>query len=307
MNSSALKKLNKSTNADVQYHKRRMLIISDLDGSLLNNKGELDQCTVDTVKELTKLGHVFCLATGRPWRGSKHIYDQLGLKTILINLNGSYIWHPYDKDFLPINIVFQKDLVKRLLLKKNIMKRIDNVIVENRSGTFILKKPTEKHEIAEFNQWFHIQMDDEKMNFFGHDKMLNMEFDPNAILLQIRDNRCIDEVTYYLKETFNTFVIRTSSLPNSGNIVEINTNYANKGNAIDLLSSYYGIQRDSTIAFGDGENDLEMLQKARFGYAMKNGGATAKIVARYITKDTNNNHGVAHELIKKVLSRYYIH
>ena len=301
MNTSALKKSNKKEllTANWEYHQRKMLIVSDLDGTLLNQNGTLDQYTIDVVKKITDKGHIFCLATGRPWRGAEHIYKQLGLKTVIVNLNGSYIWHPYDEYFLPINIVFQKSLVKSLLLEKKIMSRIDNIIVENRSGTYILNKPAIDHEVKEFNEWFHVVMNDDQNIFFGKQQLLKMRYDPNAMLLQIRDQKCIDEVTYYIKETFNTFVVRNWSLPNSGNIIEINSRYANKGNAVDFLSSYYGIQADSTIAFGDGQNDMQMLEKVRFGYAMKNARTSAKLVARYITKHTNDHCGVADTLAKR--------
>jgi len=46
--------------------KKRYLILSDLDGTLLNNKSELDKLTIDVVEELIRKGHVFCILTGRP-------------------------------------------------------------------------------------------------------------------------------------------------------------------------------------------------------------------------------------------------
>lgn len=68
MNTSALKKSNKKEllTANWEYHQRKMLIVSDLDGTLLNQNGTLDQYTIDVVKKITDKGHIFCLATGRP-------------------------------------------------------------------------------------------------------------------------------------------------------------------------------------------------------------------------------------------------
>ena len=93
--------------------------------------------------------------------------------------------------------------------------------------------------------------------------------------------------------------------PNIGYVVEVNTRFANKGTALDYLSNYYSIPKENCLAFGDGDNDGEMLQEAAYGYAMVNGSATAKLSASYITKYTNDNDGVAKTLdyIEKLIHR----
>ncbi|WP_238315394.1 HAD family hydrolase [Mycoplasmoides pirum] len=282
--------------------KRKMLIISDLDGTLLDNKSKLSQFTIDVVKKIVQQGHLFCIATGRSAKGSIDIYNQLGLNTVLINLNGSYIWHPKDKDLLPINIAFNKNLIRQLVLEKNIFQHLNNIIAESHNAMYILKKPTEKNEIKELNELFRIDMNITDNQFFGKNHLLNMKVDPNTALLQLKNSKYLDEVVYYIKQRFNTFVVRSWSLPNSGNVIEINTKFANKGNGVEFLESYYGIQRDSTISFGDGENDVDLLRKVRFSYAMKNGSSAAKLMARYITSNTNDKDGVALEL-KKIFMR----
>jgi len=68
--------------------------------------------------------------------------------------------------------------------------------------------------------------------------------------------------------------------------------------ALRYLSSYYGIPLENCFAFGDGDNDAEMLKTAYFGFAMKNASNTAKLIAKNITEKTNNDNGEAHELAK---------
>ncbi|OBU78947.1 haloacid dehalogenase [Mycoplasmoides gallisepticum] len=280
---------------------KKLLIISDLDGTLLNNESKLSYQTIKVIKLLNKLGHHFCIATGRPSRASIDIYNELGLNTVMANLNGSYIWHPKDRFFKAINLSFSKDIVKNLLHKTSIIKLVDNFIVENNEVTYIMNKPVGSREHDELLKCFHIDGKDNCI--FGQDKILNLRQDPNTILLQVKNPHNIDEVVFQLKECFSTFVVRKWSLPVSGNIIEVNTVYANKGNALDYLSSYYGIPKEFVVTFGDGENDIEMLQKSRFGYAMKNAISSAKLLARYITKYNNNDHGVAFELYHKIIKR----
>lgn len=65
-----------------------------------------------------------------------------------------------------------------------------------------------------------------------------------------------------------------------------------KGGALIRLAARLGIDREATMSFGDGENDLSMIRMAGIGVAMENGEESVKAAADYITK-TNNEAGVA--------------
>lgn len=84
-------------------------------------------------------------------------------------------------------------------------------------------------------------------------------------------------------------ILVSSSIPNN---LEINAAGADKGGALLRLASRLGIAEEETMGFGDGENDLSMIQMAGIGVAMKNGEESVKAAADYIT-ETNNEAGVA--------------
>jgi len=73
---------------------------------------------------------------------------------------------------------------------------------------------------------------------------------------------------------------------------QITHQLASKYNAIKHLSKHTGIEQGDIIAFGDDNNDIEMLQKCGIGVAVKNAIQDAKDVADYIC-DTNENDGIA--------------
>lgn len=91
----------------------------------------------------------------------------------------------------------------------------------------------------------------------------------------------------------------SSSLPNN---LEINAMGADKGSALLRLANHLGIGRTETMAFGDGENDLSMIECAGFGVAMENGEEVVKAAADYITI-TNNEAGVAKAIRQFVLKQ----
>lgn len=74
----------------------------------------------------------------------------------------------------------------------------------------------------------------------------------------------------------------------------------NKGNSIKWMSEYLNIPMEHTIAVGDAENDITMLETAAVGAVMKNANAQMKQYGNYITEKTNNEGGVA-EVIQKFM------
>ena len=71
---------------------------------------------------------------------------------------------------------------------------------------------------------------------------------------------------------------------------------ASKAKGMQVLLEHYGISRDEIIAFGDGDNDVEMLAFAGIGVAMGNGTAAVKKAADYITDDIDEG-GIYNALV----------
>lgn len=97
-----------------------------------------------------------------------------------------------------------------------------------------------------------------------------------------------------LPELFPDLVI-SSSLANN---IEINSAEATKGQALAALCAKLGIDRSAVMAFGDGLNDLDMLQFAGTSVAMGNADPLIRKTADYVTV-SNNDAGLA-----KALSRF---
>ena len=66
---------------------------------------------------------------------------------------------------------------------------------------------------------------------------------------------------------------------------------ADKGNALQILMDMKKIKAEEIIAFGDYNNDLEMLELVEHSFAMANAHPNVKAIAKYETSD-NNNYGV---------------
>ena len=68
------------------------------------------------------------------------------------------------------------------------------------------------------------------------------------------------------------------------------------------MQNILGITKDETMAFGDFNNDIEMLKCAKYSFAMQNATEQVKEYANYIA-DTNNNYGVVKAIKQFVLDK----
>lgn len=73
-----------------------------------------------------------------------------------------------------------------------------------------------------------------------------------------------------------------------------------KGHGIRLLAEHLGLGRHELMAFGDADNDLEMLDEVHHSYAVSNAYETVRQRARFIT-ESNADHGVL-TVIRQVLA-----
>ncbi len=61
-----------------------------------------------------------------------------------------------------------------------------------------------------------------------------------------------------------------------------------KSHGMDIICRHFGIRQEETLAFGDGGNDIDMLQWAGIGVAMGNAADEVKAVADMVTTDVDN-------------------
>ncbi len=281
--------------------KNRKLIISDLDGTLLNNKSELSNFTIKAVKKIIDAGHIFCISTGRPLRSAIKFYNQLGLNTIISTLNGGALENPSDKNFDDIYFSFDKNVLLNILKNKEVINYTNYIVIENTSCTYFICQNEEIKVNKKLLNRFHIEKD--LLLHIKNPNKINWEDEklkPVSILLSLKKEH-IDKVSFSIKTLLDTFIIRMWNIENDDNVViELNALFSTKGNSMKYLSCYYGISLSNTYAFGDGENDIEMIKSSRNAYAMKNALPSVKLFSYKITDFNNDQDGVAKQILKEL-------
>lgn len=98
--------------------------------------------------------------------------------------------------------------------------------------------------------------------------------------LQVGDPALTQELRQRLRHEVPGIYI-TSSVPNR---IEMANEKAGKAAGIRYLMNIFGIRKEETAAFGDADNDIDMIRAAGTGIAMRNGTASCRKAADYVTK-----------------------
>ena len=85
-----------------------------------------------------------------------------------------------------------------------------------------------------------------------------------------------------------------------GGYAELWQGASTKKEGIEYVADYYNIPQSNVIAFGDAENDKEMLAWAKYGVWMNNGVPSVKEYAKMKTVKDNNNDGII-GVLKKLI------
>lgn len=269
----------------------KKLIVTDLDGTALENWETLNQQTKEALIAAKEAGHIVVIATGRPARASLHFYEELGLDTPIINFNGAYIHHPSDDSFDDILSQIPTEVIITLF-DSELQDYIVNAFCEYKDHLYVLNQDDTVRE------WFHIETCTSVK--FGPFKE-TLDEHPNGFLLETKPGYA-EKVMSFLRENYSDIVTCRNWDGDNNNIIEVFKSNTNKATAIEQLAKYFNIEQKDIIAFGDGDNDIEMLTYAEVGVAMENAIDKLKAVANHVTK-TNKESGVAHYIHEYILAK----
>lgn len=247
--------------------KKDYLIAVDLDGTLIEDFDNYDKNSFAYLKELSKTNYIV-IATGRPFRSSKHYYDLLKLKTPIINYNGAIIHHPYDEEFRSSQITISKDVVLNLI--KDNPDHILNIFCEIGDEIYLLK---ETKEVVPF---LHV----DGGTLFVGDFNKTLKSDPNGLIAIIKKGQ-EQIIENYIKTKYRGSIKIRLWYVSDVVVAEVYSPLTSKGNALAVVSKYYNVPREKIIAIGDGHNDIEMIEYAHIGVAMKESHPDLQAVAKY--------------------------
>jgi Cof subfamily protein (haloacid dehalogenase superfamily) len=260
------------------------LVALDLDGTLLTSDKRLSTKAIEAVTEVRQRGIKVVIATARPPRTVREIYEYLKLNTHQINYNGGLIQHPEHENPLrhePIS----PDLAYAIC---TVARKTDRQCI---IGLEILDKwYTDKHDptlVTETSKKF-------KPDYVG--PLLEPLRQPITKVLVMAPPPRMATIRQVLMQRYKSAV---SFVIAEDHLTQISHFNADKGRALGFLCEKYGVDPQHTLAIGDGPNDIGMIKFAGIGVAMGNAFPEVKEAADAVAP-TNDADGVAHTLWKYV-------
>lgn len=265
---------------------QRHLIALDLDGTLLTDDKQISPYTLKVVEKAIAEGHVVVIATGRPHRASIQYYEQMKLNTAMLNFNGALLHHPLDKKWDYIHTPLPQDTAIQIV---NTCYELDvyNILAEVEDSIFLDRHDEKILDI--FRSSLPKQLRDKEPFHIGSLGSALVK-DPTSLLIHPKEQHIIELREHLDLQHAELIEHRKWGAP--WNIIEIVKKGVNKAVGLQKLAEHYRIPQERIMAFGDEDNDLEMIEFAGIGIAMENAIEPLKGLADHITK-TNEEHGVA--------------
>lgn len=252
------------------------LVAVDLDGTLLNDRKQLDAATAAAIRRLPERGVRLVIASARPPRSVRAIYHSLGLETWQVNYNGALIWdepaqlarlhRPLAGSLVLEMIRFARSLSQEVLVTCEILDKWHTDRFDNHytTETGKLFKPDVVAPVESY-------CDGEVT------KLLLLGPEPLIYDLESRLAR--------------HFLGRTAIVRTDAHLIQIMAPGVNKGAAVRHIAGHYQVPLERVMTIGDAMNDSEMIAEAGIGVAVGNAPAALKQIADWVAP-ANNEQGV---------------
>lgn len=255
-------------------------VFFDIDGTLYDYKTGVIDSTKKAVNKIRENGHLAIICTGR----SKAMLPEeevisLGFDGVIAGC-GTYI--DYDEKNI-LNEEIQLPLVMNTvkLLQENsfipILEGPEYIYFDNEGYEGKLKEALEK---------FSHFLGDRRKSITGNEEKINV----NKISVRFFDKSKLDKIRDILQKDYNLIFHESATM-------ELIPKKYSKAKGIEILIEKLGIKREDTYAFGDSNNDLEMIRYVAHGVAMGNSTKALLEVADYITDDIKKD-GIYNGLLK---------
>lgn len=255
-------------------------VMCDVDGTLLNTQGVVTPRTVEAIRKIREKGILFGLCTGRDTHSVKDLMTSWGIEGLvdaIIGNGGSEIFdekfhiekasHPLDGELIKEIVKHYEDMdVNFAIPYKGLL------YAPKEDGLIKMLSTYDKipYEIVDFDEFLK---------------------EPKAkVMIVCEDGKMKDVVER--SKTFSDEKFKSASLVTASVLYEYMDPRVSKSNGLREWLALHDLDMEQLCAFGDEDNDYDMIHAAGCGVVMKNGSEKTKSVADYITDD-NDHDGIA--------------
>lgn len=266
------------------------VVVSDLDGTLLNPQHRISDYTKSIFQELHNQNYLIVVATGRHHLDAMAIIETLEVPVYLVSSNGARIHSPEKEELFSFNL--NSDIVKTAL-SVDIDPEITVVLFKE--NVWQTNKLSEKLNAFQSELKYHPELVDYKtLEDFGAIKIF-FAHDNHEKLVKLKDAVLVNS-SEHLHHAF--------SLPTC---LEFMDKSVDKAVAIMKVLKKEGFTAEEAVSFGDGFNDVQMLSSTGKGLIMGNAPILLKeTLPNLEVIKTNAEDGVAKYISSKILNREFV-
>ena len=257
------------------------LVLTDMDGTFLNNSGDFNRELYQDVKKIMKeKGVVFAPVTGKQCERIEELFGEdaddlwiLGDSATRIKHNGEFVYESLLTNKLGLKII--------QLLEEISLEHI--VIACTRSGA-VLKDTVSAEMVTAMKRSYAKVRQVPDFNEITEDFVKITIYDPLK--------RCFET-----REKLNPFFESAYIVASEAAWIDIANVNVHKGTTVEHLQQMLNVTPEETMAFGDGYNDIELMTRASFSFAVRNAFEELKDAANFITR-SNEEDGVMKTIIQ---------
>jgi Cof subfamily protein (haloacid dehalogenase superfamily) len=280
----------------VTLDSRIRLVVTDIDGTLLDPAGRISEEALAMLQRVASGGATVCLATSRRWVGAQTVAEELGLNCPLILYDGA-ITRQYPSGETLASHPLQRAAALEAVsaLAAHGLRPIAQYNGPGGESMLTIPADSETDYAARFVERFQGQVQVVPLDRLteGQDTLLRVvAFAPHDMLLDVAGS-------------FADARLGTQLLEMGGYAMAELTFFApeaSKGSAMLTLAERRRIAASETFAIGDGLNDISMLMAAGVSVAMAGAPPTVRAAAQFVTS-SNDEEGFARALAMYVLPR----
>ena len=259
------------------------VIATDMDGTLLDPKGQLDLPRLEKILDkLDQCDIRFVIATGNEVHRMRQLLGHLAERVVLVVANGARI---FENNELIQAQTWDDAMVDRALGHFKGRECQDQFVVTAMNGGFV-KEGTVFTELDKFMTPEMIEKLYQRTNFVDEfdSKLFGGVLKMSMVVGEERSESVLQEIN----DLFDGHVRAVSS---GYGCIDILQDGIHKAWGLEELLKRWGLKPEQIMAFGDSENDIEMLELAGISYAMENAEEAVKRVATKVAP-ANSQAGV---------------
>ncbi|WP_269797036.1 HAD family hydrolase [Streptococcus sp. SM5] len=269
------------------------LIATDMDGTILDSQGLLDLLRLEKILDrLDEKGIRFVIATGNEIHRVRQLLGNLADRVVLIVANGAKIFE--NNQLIQVE-TWDDELVEKALTFFKGQECQNQFVITSMNGGFV-KEGTIFTQLEKFMTPEMIELFYQRMNFVEelHPELFGGVLKMSLVVGEDRT----DQVQEDFNQVFNG---RVQAVSSGYGCLDIIQDGIHKAWALQELLKRWNIKSEEIMAFGDSENDVEMLELAEIAYAMENADEKAKAVATDIAPA--NSQGGVYQVLEAWLDK----